>query len=191
VDNSVDSSGAQPQELVILCEDAGPARPTTALWPSHTGARARMCRSRSGALGYEFPRKDADLCLLAEDPPTWLSTHVRRSRLGLIRSASTCTPEAHVVTRHRVSRSPVDNPVDEGGRGVRSGHHSGRSTICGCRKTALWVRHAYALPRSLSEIAPLASAHAGTVEVHVSSEKVSRETTRTNAFRGSRARLRW
>lgn len=84
VDNSVDSSRAYPEEVVILREEAGPNRRTTALWSTRTGARARTYRTRRWAFGCELPRKDADLCLITEDSPSWLSTHVRRARRGLI-----------------------------------------------------------------------------------------------------------
>ena len=148
VDNSVDSSRAQPQKVVVSRRDADHNPSTTTLWPMRAGAGAWTCRTRNVAFGSELPRKDADLCLIAERPHPWLSTHVRWARLGSIGPASTSTREAHAVARDCAYRCPVDNPVEDGRRGVPAGHHSGRSTRCGCREMALWGLHAYALPPS-------------------------------------------
>ncbi len=137
VDNSVDSSRAQPQKCVVSRKDADFNPYTTTLRPTRAGAGDQTCRSRSAAFGSELPRKDADLCLIAEGSPPWLSTHVRWARLGSIGPASTSTREAHAVARDCAYGCPVDNPVEDGGRGVPAGHHSRRSMRCGCRETAL------------------------------------------------------
>jgi hypothetical protein len=91
----------------------------------------------------------------------------------------------------RGRHGPVDNPVDEGHTWARSRTQFMLAGIQHCRETNAEAPEARPLPRSLSEIAPLPSVRAGTVGGHVSSEKVSRETTRTSAFRSFRARLRW
>lgn len=158
-------------------------------------SRSGLSVERAGVVvdtsGPELPRKNADLWPPPEEIVRWWSAGAHLARLGPPCRPSTRVREACVRAEVFAHRSPVDNPVEEGGLSVPSEGGSGCSATCGCRKTEFEVCRASAPARSLSEIAPLASAHAGTVEVHVSSKKVSRETTRTNAFRGSRARLRW